>query len=223
MRNDFLREKELFFSLRIDTERKRGISNMGRRKTGLDERILNTADRLFYAHGYTNTGINQIVTEAGTNKPGLYTYFKTKDDLARRYLAKRNLRMTDEIVELGRRATGVLDFFRLWIGHDRHYAAGKFGEYNGCPIANFALQTDANDKEMQKFIEAAGKRWEAQLVAYVRGEIKAGKFPPQPGAAAIARRMLICNEGAITMWKLTGKLAYFDEAIKLFEASVSRA
>lgn len=195
---------------------------MGRRKTGLDERILKTADRLFYAHGYTNTGINQIVTEAGTNKPGLYTYFETKDALARRYLVERNTQMTDQIVELGRESTGVLDFFRRWIAHARSYAAGKFGEYYGCAIANFALQTDALDEPMQEFIQSTGQRWESHLIAYVRGEIKSGRFPKEPGAAAIARRMLICHEGAITMWKLTGRLAHFDEAKSLFEASVAQ-
>ena len=190
---------------------------MGRRKTGLDLRILETADRLFYARGYTNTGISQIVEEAGTNKPGLYTYFESKDELARRYLAERNAAMTARIVKIGAAASGVEDFFRRWMTFEKNSAEGKFGEYYGCSLANFALQTDCTDLRMQEFVQSTGRRWETQLVAYLRSEIKAGRFSAQPGAAKIARRMLLRVEGAITMWKLTGRTAYFDEAVEMFQ------
>lgn len=198
---------------------------MARPKSGLDRRILQTADRLFYAHGYPNTGIQQIVSEAGTNKPGLYSYFDSKDDLARRYLEARNLARTEEIAELGRRAADVPDFFRRWMENTRGLAAGKAGPYNGCAVANFALQTDSANEEMQAYIQKAGRRWESQLVAYVRSELRAGRFTPgqATSAAGVARRMLILYQGAITMWKLTGRLACFDEACVLFETSVGRA
>lgn len=193
---------------------------MGRRKTGLDERILKTADGLFYRKGYTNTGISQIVAEAGTNKPGLYSYFTGKDELARRYVADRNDGMTAEIIAIGRRSADVREFFRGWMKFAKDSAAGRNGEYNGCAVANFALQTDAGDLPMQDFICGLGKRWAAQLTAYIRLESRAGKFPKVPAAAAIAQRMLVCNEGAITMWKLTGSTTYFDEAVAMFEASL---
>ena len=193
---------------------------MGRRKTGLDERILKTADDLFYRKGYTNTGISQIVAEAGTNKPGLYSYFQGKDELARRYVCDRNEAMTAEIIAIGSRSSDVFDFFRGWMRFSKEHAAGQQGEYNGCAVANFALQTDAGDSDMQEFIRGLGKRWAARLTAYVRAESRVGKFPKVPGAGEIARRMLVCNEGAITMWKLTGSTAYYDDAVTMFEASL---
>lgn len=193
---------------------------MGRRKTGLDERILRTADNLFYRKGYTNTGISQIVEEAGTNKPGLYSYFEGKDELARRYVADRNEAMTAEIIAIGNRSKDVREFFRGWMNFARDSAAGRHGEYNGCAVANFALQTDAGDAAMQEFIRGLGTRWATRLIAYIRSESRAGKFPKEPSAAVIARRMLVCNEGAITMWKLTGSTAYFDDAVTMFEASL---
>ncbi len=198
---------------------------MARPKSGLDRRILQAADRLFYAHGYPNTGIQQIVSEAGTNRPGLYSYFDSKDDLARRYLEARNVVRTEEIAELGRQAADVPDFFRRWMDNTRGLAAGKTGPYKGCAVANFALQTDSADEEMQAYIQKAGRRWESQLVAYIRSELRAGRFAPDntAGAASIARRMLILYQGAITMWKLTGRLACFEEACELFELSLQSA
>ena len=48
--------------------------------------ILNTSARLFYKQGYRNTGINQIIEEAGIAKTTLYEYFNSKEDLLLVYL-----------------------------------------------------------------------------------------------------------------------------------------
>ena len=45
------------------------------------ERILNVASRLFKKHGYSATGIDQIMNEAGLTAGGFYAHFKSKTDL----------------------------------------------------------------------------------------------------------------------------------------------
>lgn len=45
------------------------------------ERILNVASRLFKKHGYSATGIDQIMAEAGLTAGGFYAHFKSKTDL----------------------------------------------------------------------------------------------------------------------------------------------
>lgn len=196
--------------------------NMGRKKTGLEDRILRTADTLFYRKGYTNTGISQIVEEAGTNKPGLYSYFEGKEELARRYITARDDQMNARIIAIGVKAADVYEFFRGWMEYTKELAKGRYGPYNGCAVANFASQTDVGDVGMQEFIKDLGRRWAARLTAFIRSEMKAGKFSSSFQAKEIARRMLICNEGAIAMWKLTGSIAYFDEAIAMFEMSMKK-
>lgn len=47
---------------------------------------MRTAARLFYQNGYSNTGINQIVEEAGVAKSSLYHNFRSKEDLLIAYL-----------------------------------------------------------------------------------------------------------------------------------------
>ena len=54
------------------------------------ERILKTADRLFYEQGYLATGINQIIAEAQVAKASFYQHFPSKEDLAIAYLEMRN-------------------------------------------------------------------------------------------------------------------------------------
>ena len=56
------------------------------KRKGIRELVLGTAARLFYQQGYSNTGINQIVEEAGIAKSSLYQHFRTKEDLLVSYL-----------------------------------------------------------------------------------------------------------------------------------------
>lgn len=45
------------------------------------ENIMNTAKKLFYERGYTNTGIQDIAEEAGVKLGTMTYYFKKKTDL----------------------------------------------------------------------------------------------------------------------------------------------
>jgi len=53
------------------------------------ERVIATANRLFYEQGYQATGINQIIDEASVAKASLYQLFRSKDDLLVEYLVRR--------------------------------------------------------------------------------------------------------------------------------------
>ncbi|RYG52874.1 MAG: TetR/AcrR family transcriptional regulator [Chitinophagaceae bacterium] len=59
------------------------------------DQIMDTASRLFYTQGYNNTGINQIIGEAGIAKASLYQHFRSKEDLLIEYLELAGLRMND--------------------------------------------------------------------------------------------------------------------------------
>ena len=54
------------------------------------ERILQTAERLFYRDGYRAVGVDTIIAEAGVAKMSLYRHFPSKDDLIKAYLDRAN-------------------------------------------------------------------------------------------------------------------------------------
>jgi AcrR family transcriptional regulator len=45
------------------------------------ERILDAAEKLFAAQGYQGTSLREIAQQVGIKEPGLYNYFKGKQDL----------------------------------------------------------------------------------------------------------------------------------------------
>ncbi len=59
-------------------------------KLGVKERIIETASDLFYNQGYNQTGINQIIDEAGVAKASMYQHFRSKEDIAVAYLIGRH-------------------------------------------------------------------------------------------------------------------------------------
>jgi AcrR family transcriptional regulator len=58
-------------------------------KETMRERILETADRLFYGMGIRAVGVDTIADEIGISKRTLYNYFPSKDDLIVAYLSRR--------------------------------------------------------------------------------------------------------------------------------------
>jgi AcrR family transcriptional regulator len=59
------------------------------RRSEARERILETADRLFYNEGIHAVGVQRVVAEASVTRVTLYRHFPSKDDLVSAYLSRR--------------------------------------------------------------------------------------------------------------------------------------
>lgn len=59
------------------------------RRTSARERLLTSADELFYEHGINRVGIDRIIEHAGVAKASLYDCFGSKEELIRAYLKRR--------------------------------------------------------------------------------------------------------------------------------------
>src|SRR4029453_18756744 len=58
--------------------------------------LIETANDLFYQHGFHAVGLDQILARGGVTKTTFYNHFESKDDLAIAVLQERDRVETDE-------------------------------------------------------------------------------------------------------------------------------
>ena len=172
------------------------------------ERILETADRLFYGQGIRAMGVDTIAAEIGISKRTLYNHFPSKDALIVAYLQRR-LRLVPTSTKPPARQI-LDDFDRL----ERAFAAEGF---RGCAFVNAVAELKdpkhaANQialafKEMRRqwFRELLGRAGVAdpdglslQLMLLVDGAIAAVVVRRDPTVARAAReaaRVLLVAAG----------------------------
>lgn len=110
-------------------------------KPTMKERILETADRLFYFQGIRAIGVDTIAAEIGISKRTLYNHFPSKDALIAAYLARR----FKTVPESDR--TPVEQILTTFDSLERRFASNGF---RGCPYVNAVVELGAEDRAVRK-------------------------------------------------------------------------
>jgi AcrR family transcriptional regulator len=114
-------------------------------KPTMNERILETADKLFYLRGIRAVGVDTIAAEIGISKRTLYNHFPSKDELIAAYLARRFTQAPASDKPPLEQILGSFD--RL----ERGFAAKGF---RGCPFVNAVAELGAEDQSVKKIAVA---------------------------------------------------------------------
>ncbi|HEY3456018.1 MAG TPA: TetR/AcrR family transcriptional regulator [Bryobacteraceae bacterium] len=172
------------------------------------ERILDTAEELFYQEGIRAIGIDTVIERSGVAKMSLYRNFASKEELIAAFLARRNekyWRWWDGIMARHPEspARQLEDLFAAL--PERICRPG----YRGCSFLNAATEfPDAGHLGRRAALEHY-EELRKRLLALCRG-IKA----PRP--KQLANQLLLLIEGAYTAG---GILEYQDAAKSVVEAS----
>jgi AcrR family transcriptional regulator len=125
----------------------------------MQERILQTTDRLFYQQGIRAVGVDTVAAEVGISKRTLYNYYPSKDELIAAYLSRRfrPLPLTGEPA-----AEQILaDFDRL----ERSFSDERF---RGCPFVNAVAELKEPGHAANRIAVAfkdARRAWFRELLA----------------------------------------------------------
>jgi AcrR family transcriptional regulator len=177
-------------------------------KQAMEERILETTDRLFYGQGIRAVGVDTIAAEIGISKRTLYNYFPSKDALIVAYLTRRAVPRTASDRPPLEQILGVFDWLERW------FASKTF---RGCPFVNAVAELgerthpatrvalDYKDRRrlsfrgiLTEFGVADPEGLAIQLVILVEGAIAAALVRGDPAmarAAKIAARVLLTAAG----------------------------
>ncbi|HKB03796.1 MAG TPA: TetR/AcrR family transcriptional regulator [Gemmataceae bacterium] len=158
-------------------------------RSGAKQRILETADRLFYQDGIRAVGIDRIIAEAEVAKMTLYAHFSSKDDLI--------------LAVLHYREEQVMEFFRSAM--ERHgrrtkdklraffAALKKWFEspgFRGCAFQNAAVGLADPAHAGTRFVRDHKRRFADLLRGFVEESVG-------NGAAKLAPAIALLVEGAI--------------------------
>jgi AcrR family transcriptional regulator len=153
------------------------------------ERLLRSAEELFYRKGITVTGIDELIAHAGVAKMSLYAHFGSKEGLTAEYAARANQSWWAWFdAELERapadpkaRLLYVFDLAYAWVGKDG---------FCGCAFINAAAQL--NDPAHPAFAIAVANKTETRI-RLERMARAAGLGQPKQ----VARELALLLDGAL--------------------------
>ena len=154
------------------------------------QRLLDAASHLFAAQGIRAVGIDTILREAGVAKASLYSSYGSKDALVIAYLnrldqADRN-RWESKTSGIVDPVDKLLSFF------DLAAAAARKRQFRGCLYANAATEFPGDTLEPVR----AHRLWMRRLLTELLRDAEV------PDAAAVAQRIQLIYDGALTASKL---------------------
>ena len=110
-------------------------------KPDMKERILETADKLFYLQGIRAIGVDTIAAEIGISKRTLYNHFPSKDALIAAYLKRRFVQARPSDKPPAEQILATFDSL------ERRFAAKDF---RGCPFVNAVAELGPADRAVKK-------------------------------------------------------------------------
>ena len=153
------------------------------------DRILTTADELFYREGVRAVGIQRVIDEAGIAKASLYAHYASKDDLVAACMDKR-MQAIRAAVESALAAAPADPRARLLALFDFQRQAVAAPDFHGCPVQKTHAEL-ADCDHPAKRVTAAYRQWMLDLF---RGLVKeAGLTSPEQ----VAGTLIVLYDGAI--------------------------
>lgn len=151
------------------------------------QRLLDTAEHLFYTRGIQAVGVEQLVTQAGVTRATFYRHFSSKDGLVVAYLEARGARVTDAVAAIlaAHRGRDALLAIMDMIG-DTLCRPG----FRGCGFLNAAAEYPDPTHPVRVRI-AEHRRWFHGVLRSVVHD--AGHPDPE----RVARTLVILRDGAM--------------------------
>ncbi|HEY4240648.1 MAG TPA: TetR/AcrR family transcriptional regulator [Kofleriaceae bacterium] len=160
------------------------------------ERLLRTADQLFYREGVHTVGIDRILEASGVAKATLYSAFGSKDELVRAYLEGRAERLQGAVT--ARVDAAATPRERILAVFDAFDARLSEGRYFGCPFVRACAETPA-ETDAAREVATAHRAWRRSLLLRLSRE--AGFADPE----ATSRQLSLLYDGAAVAAAMEGE------------------
>ena len=182
------------------------------------EELIDSAMKVFYAHGFHNTGLDMVLAESNISRMTLYNHFKSKDELIVAALLRRDELFRSSLMDYVskqpadpiKRLLAVFDWHEKWF-------TGK--DFNGCMFINASSEFFEPSDPVRK-VAAEHK---SAILRYIteRCEMANLKRPKE-----LANQLMLLIEGAIVIAHIHGSTGHEgakpDDAARTAKAAAKK-
>ena len=156
------------------------------------DKILDTADALFYGQGYNATGINQIIEEADIAKASLYKHFESKSDLLLAYVRRLHGQWFER---LQAHVNGVADPKEKLLAVFDHYRhRQQLRKFGGCPFIKANAEAGWSDPRVTEEIQ----RTKQQFKNFIKELVLSSGHKQLLTHEDLAETIFLMTEGGVT-------------------------
>ncbi len=161
-----------------------------------EAKLLDSASSLFWQQGHKATSLDQIAANANQSKGAFFHYFRNKNEVTKKVLAKyAQERLIGPMDQYFAASDNVKEALLMWVqGNYTYYTQN--GYHSGCLMGNLALELADRDDEIREELSALFLEWENRLVRHLREKAKDGQLIME--ARQFARIFIAAMQG-ITM------------------------
>jgi AcrR family transcriptional regulator len=160
------------------------------------DRVVETADRLYYTRGYSSVGMDELREEAGVSLRRLYSLFPSKEDIVLAVLNRRRRSWEDGVEAVEAAATtpldkllAVYDFLSIWFDEE---------DFRGCGFINAFGELGGTNPRVAELVREHKRVFQGQL---------ATRVAELGGSPDLAAQLAILAEGAQTTAAISGSSA----------------
>ena len=184
-------------------------------RTGLSaarQRLLDAADRLFYAHGVRAVGVDRLLAEARVTRVTFYRHFPTKEDLVEAYLRERMARGRRRVTEILDRSPddprAALDEIARTFVEDSTVPGLR-----GCEFVNASAEY-SDDSDPARTLAVEQRQWIRDVTADLLGRLG------HPRPHELAEVLLMLRTGAVIAAGLDGSASAFPRFLQTWDSLV---
>ncbi|MCS0499295.1 TetR/AcrR family transcriptional regulator [Protaetiibacter mangrovi] len=178
------------------------------------QRILDTADRLFYEEGIRAVGIDRLIAASTVTKATFYKHYGSKDRLIVEYIAYRHLQVA-ELVEEAAQATDDPEQLLREIAQIQTQFISAAG-FRGCPFLNAASEFTDAAHPVRRAVEQH-REWFHDIVETLLRAIG----HPLPGDAA--DDLMLARDGAMSGGYAGDSIAANAGLLRMYERVIAAA
>jgi AcrR family transcriptional regulator len=180
----------------MSKNRNSGRPSDPQRHSAARERIVDTADRLFYTTGIRAVGVDRVIAESQVARMTFFRHFPTKDDLVATFLRRRMIQARGELARVEAEHPGdpraVLAFFAAGVSSEP-----KIPGFRGCEFINTAAEF-CDPNHPARAIAADHRAWITSKMRDALTELG------HPTPRTTAEALLMLRTGAMVASSLEG-------------------